>query len=86
MELVIAVWEIRSFKQWAVGDHDFSLIFVLFVKFLCLTSNARVEPSQPSTYGNRFDFAAVRPKLQPIGAFCVCLKTTQYSGANPCSR
>jgi len=45
MELVIAVWEIRSFKQWAVGDHDFSLIFVLFVKFLRVTWSARVEQS-----------------------------------------
>jgi len=54
MGLVKAVWEIRSFKQWAVGDHDFSLIFVLFVKFLCLTWDPGQTESAPSTYGNGF--------------------------------
>jgi len=57
------------FWQSVDGGHDFSFIFILFFRFLCLTSNARVEPSQPSTYGNRFDFAALRPKLQSISAF-----------------
>jgi hypothetical protein len=33
MGIVIAVWEISSFKQSAVGDHDFSLILTLFSDF-----------------------------------------------------
>ena len=54
MELVIAVLEIRSFKQWVVSGHDFSLIFVLFVKFLCLGwGPGQTEPAL-STYGNGF--------------------------------
>jgi len=36
MGLVLAVLEASLFYQSVDGGHDFSLIFVLFVKFLCL--------------------------------------------------
>lgn len=56
MGLVLVVLEGSIFWQSADGGHDFSLIFPLFFRFLCLTLSARVAQSPPLVfnYGNRF--------------------------------
>ena len=56
MGSVLAILEGRSFSNRPTGSHDFSLIFLLFFRFLCLTLNARVAQSPPLVfnYCNRF--------------------------------
>jgi len=70
------------FEQSVDGGHEFSLIFALFVKFLCLTWDQVKQSPHLLPTVTAFDFAAVRPKLQSISPFYVCLTSLQYRDAS----